>query len=169
MTIYIGLDMATTTGIAVYYPEDNSVICYQHKGTPVELAVYISNVVHLVRDPNNILARSNTPIIFSAEKLHLVQNMNTVRSLCERYGYIKYSLIAAGYQVFENGPQPPRRFINKSLYSKQHIFDLMRENFTGPFLTSNHTDAIAQAMFVAHSQGDLPKPIIPTIHIGGFE
>lgn len=161
--VYIGLDMATTTGIAVYHPEVEIAWCYLHKGTPIELADKVGRLITYVRKVN-IWPTDN--ITFAVERLHLVRNMNTVRSLLERYGYIKYNLLAAGYEVLEYGPLPPRKFLGKEFTTKEEVFTFMRQEFKGPLLTSNHTDALAQALYAAHKQGFLPEPVMPKIEVG---
>lgn len=90
----VGLDIATSSGIALY---DGEKICVTtFKGTPVELVDYIESII-----PQN-----STVII--ERHVHFL-NANTTRSLLERLGYVKYSLIKNGHAVSDLFPGKGRK------------------------------------------------------------
>lgn len=142
---YIGLDVATMAGIAKWIPEINVAVVDEMKGTPNHQLQYIINSV---LPPKEMAVET----IFVLEKPFHFQNANTTRSLLERYGFIKYSLLGFGYQVREPNLNSARAWLG--VRDKQGVFDHYVPHLnSGRMLTSNHTDALLVAMYEAQQDG----------------
>ena len=83
-TIYIGLDIATVTGIAVYKTTFNKAEVIQYRGSPLSLMSFIRDKV--------LDLGYYKPIFVLEEPLHF-RNAIVTRSLLTRYGFIKYSFM----------------------------------------------------------------------------
>lgn len=141
---YIGLDIATISGIAIYSPLKHAAVVGQSKGEPIyQLDDIIAKSV-----PKNLVGYS---IQFVLEEPHHFQNATTTRSLISRYGYIKYSLMGLKYPVYEVNLNSARHWLGTKTKKETHL--LFTQYFRGDFLTSDHTDALAVAMYKAHKDG----------------
>jgi len=154
---YIGLDIAMNLGLAILYTNSKVIKVKEITGTPNKQLDYITN---------EVLSTVSVKLrpIFVSEGLHNFRNANTVRSLCERMGYIKYSLIGAGFKFIEVAPRVARAYLKTS--SKTETFDFFVPRYTGTNLTNNHTDAIAVVLYQMH-QGR-PTPNLSTYTIEDF-
>lgn len=86
MTLMIGLDIAEKMGV-VYYRQNSSVYyCTTYKGTPIQQMQMLEDVAG--EDIKNA-------IVFY-EELNTFVNANTTRSLLQRAGYLKNSLLKLG-------------------------------------------------------------------------
>lgn len=155
MTMYIGLDTATVTGVAFYQPAFNIASVYETKGTPIEQWRFVNK---------KAFALKHLTINFVIEKQHNTLNMNTTRSLFERYGYIKWRFQEEGITLLEVSPKPARKVLNCK--DKETLFRVCLPFLVGSHLTSNHTDALAVALYVAHQDGLWsPEKGMPTIYV----
>lgn len=135
---YVGLDVATWCGIAIFIPSANKATVQDFKGTPLEQAEHIKNYIS-----------TDCTVVFELEMYF--RNAKTIRSLIERQGYIKHALLWQSCRVTEVPPKSARRFLNtKSKAETHHKFI---DNFWGEPLTNNHTDALAVAMYQAYQDG----------------
>lgn len=142
--VYVGLDTAKWTGIAAWNPLVHAAEVVQVKGEPVEQLLFISQ--HILN-----YAAEHVEFIFVMEKQHNFRNATTARSLLERYGYLKYSLLSIGYEVREAGPHPVRK--NICCKSKEETFRRFIPFYEGDVLTDNHTDALALALWASAQDG----------------
>jgi Holliday junction resolvasome RuvABC endonuclease subunit len=137
--IYIGLDTATTMGVAVFAPNTHKVYVAESKGSPLQQMRFISEKVL----PG--LSLGHTYI--ALEQLHNMRNAVTVRSFMERYGYIKWTLAERDWKVFDIPPQVARASLGCT--TKMDVFDYFLPAYKGSKLTHNHTDALALALYIA--------------------
>lgn len=144
--IYIGLDTATTTGISLYIPKDNLSVVTLKKGNPIEQLDYILDRIN-----------GDFPKVgytFVLERQHYFRNAKSIRSLVERYGYLKHSLLREGYRVEEVSPDAARKTLG--VKGKQGAFDYLFDFYEGCNLTDDHTDALAVALHQAKEDGCTP-------------
>lgn len=151
MNIYVGLDMATVTGIAIYIPKEPIAIVHQYKGNPIEQLNTIKKLLNIYMTTNNYKTISNYPYTFVIEELKTFRNAHTTRLLLEMTGYIRYSLVSLGYRVLEVAPSIVRSYLDTK--TKQGTLDFFLPRYTGSNLTNNHTDALALAIYQAHADG----------------
>lgn len=147
---YMGLDTATTTGIAIYNTDNNIALVTLKKGSPIEQFIYIDVIVKTMFK----FGRGHidfTQIKFVFEELHNFRNAKTTRSLCERYGFLKYSLLKNSCQVSEIPPKMARSLLG--LAGKKETFDFFSARYVGSMFSSDHADALAVALCQAHVDG----------------
>lgn len=140
--VYVGLDTATITGVAIWMPKTHRALVSQVKGTPIEQLIYIKEQLEAIRGE----------VVVVMEQMHYFRNAKTIRSLVERYGYLKYTLLEAGYRVEEVAPRVARSHFGAA--GKEEMFRLFMPYFDGTALTSNHTDALAVALKQACDDGE---------------
>ncbi len=135
---YVGLDVASWCGVAIFMPSSNKATVTEVKGTPPEQAEFIKNYLS-----------TECTVVFELEMYF--RNAKTIRSLIERQGYIKHALLYQSCRVTEVPPKSARKFLGtKSKIETHHKFI---DNFSGEPLTNNHTDALAVAMYQAYQDG----------------
>jgi hypothetical protein len=143
--VYIGLDTATISGIALWYPQTNRARVVQVKGDPIEtFGFLIRTIMPMVKGKEQRLCMELT---------HHFQNAKTTRSICERYGFIKYSM-RCNYpllQIHEVGASEARK--NLGTKGKESTFMKLHSHYVGPYFTDNHADALAVAMFQSVRDG----------------
>lgn len=140
---YVGLDTATTTGIAVLLP-DNKAAVTSVKGTPIQQLGVLGPILAA-------FSKRYPFVGLSMEKQHNFINANTARSLSERYGFLRWTLTGLGFTVNEVSPRPARKLLG--VVTKQECFDKFVPYFKGEALTSDHTDALAVCIFSAYQDG----------------
>jgi hypothetical protein len=143
--LYCGLDIATTMGVALWEPESHVALVTEVKGSPVEQYVYIYNNIILTNRKESYIERwvqveDINKIVFTLEQLAYFRNAKTTRSLLERLGYIKYSLLSVGQEVNEVTATVARRSFG---VIKKHPIMKIFQDRTDMKLTDNHTDALA--------------------------
>lgn len=138
--IYCGLDVATKLGIAVWNPLENVAHVTMVKGEPVDQIVRVLEVARV--DWEDVRAPE---LVFVMEILPSFQNAHTTRSLLERYGYIKHTLKCTGFPVMEVNISSVRH--NLGVSSKMQVFNYFLPHYKGKYLTTDHTDALAAAVF----------------------
>src|SRR5687767_8973013 len=141
---YIGLDTATVMEVAVWCPDTHIATVVQNKGTPVEQLFFINQYVfgYLEDGADNE---------FVMEKQHYFRNADTIRSLMERYGSLKWTLQSIGFTVNEISPDIARKFLGTK--EKEDTFALFTKYFTGSMMTNNHSDALAVAIYQSTLDG----------------
>jgi hypothetical protein len=143
--VYIGLDTATITGISLWYPKAHLANVVQVKGSPIETFGFI---VHRIMPfaGNNLKA-------LCMELNHNFRNAATVRSLSERYGFIKYSLMCnyLNIRICEIGVAEARA--NLGTKDKQETHQRLSQRYAGPYFTDNHADALAVAIYQSVQDG----------------
>lgn len=147
MNIFIGLDVAERMGVATWNPQLNKAYVHVAKGSPIHQLDYIFKEVLVEPEP----LVEEPKFIFVIERLHNFQNKNTVRSLLERTGFIKYSLISAGFRVEEVSPLMARAYLGVS--TKENLRVKLEQYFTGIRMTDDHSDALAVALYQASLEG----------------
>lgn len=115
----VGLDLATTSGIALY--DDDEVKVTTYKGTPIELLTKIESYLK----PGSLCV---------IEEHKHFRNAKTTRSLLERNGFIFWSLVAKGYEVQKLFPGKGRLQLIKAYHDRYK-------------LTKDEVDAIALINF----------------------
>ena len=139
--IYVGLDIAETMGVAIYYPDKSLAEVVEVKGLPYEqLEVLRKQYVPF----------HQTVVRFSIESLTHQRNAKTVRNLQQRIGYLKFSLIREGYKVNEVNINSVRHFLEAK--NKKEVHALL-STLSKDELTDNHTDALAVALYQAKREG----------------
>lgn len=142
---YIGLDIATVTGMALYRTESETIEVALNKGDPISQYARLNNFLE------SLDFRDRHPVFLLEKPLHF-RNANTLRQLVERYGYIKHSLIHAGvYRVEELNLNSVRKHLQ--CRSKEEVFRFFVPLYLGDYLTSDHTDAAALCLYQAAVEG----------------
>lgn len=95
----IGLDLATTSGIAIFYDKSNVLVGKISGEPPTQLGI--------VRTFLSGQARSTTHIVI--EQHVYFRNAKTARSLMYRIGYTMWSLLADGYSAKAIWPYKARK------------------------------------------------------------
>jgi len=139
---YIGIDTAETMGLAVWEPITHIAKVFQAKGTPVGNLIVIKSVLE------NLYS---SDISISMEELYNFKYPKVVRSLFQRYGYIKYSLVELGYKIEEVHPRSARKALDAK--TKEGARIKLEYRFTGLKLTDNHSDALAVAICTSIKDG----------------
>lgn len=144
---YVGLDIATITGIALWHPFTHKAEVVQVKGDPMETFGFIVKVIMP-------LVVELQPTI-CMEQPHHFQNANTTRSLLERYGFIKYSLMCnyKGLRIEEPNLNSVRASLGAK--KKEDVLQIMSTFYSGSYLTDNHTDALAACIYQS-KQDEIP-------------
>lgn len=150
MIIYCGLDIAKTTGLAVWYPEKHFALVTHVKGTPI---VQLKCILAAI--PKELFGEVLEPV-FVLEKIFHFRNANTTRSLLERYGYMKHSLLDRAARVEEAHPLAARRLLKAR--SKGQVLRMLQA-YSGECMTQDGADALAVAIFQAHKDGWIFDPI----------
>lgn len=137
--VYVGLDIATITGIALWHPMTHTAEVVQVKGDPMETFGFIVKVIM------PLVGKYQPTIVL--ENQFVGVNSVTTRKLIERYGFIKYSLMCnyQGIRIEEVYPASVRSFFKAK--GKKEVMDILATRFTGPYLTDNHTDALACCIY----------------------
>lgn len=156
--VYIGLDIATVTGIAIYLPENNKSKVVQYKGTPTQLLGFLQR--HIV------WGYGNYKRVFVLEEPHHFRNATTTKSLLERYGFIKYSLINHVILPVEVNLNSVRSYFRAKTKDEVHSYFLPMYQGKKKF-TDNHSDALAVAIYQAVQDGHEYYP--PTFKIMEME
>lgn len=139
MRVFVGLDVAEKMGVATWNPHSNKAYVDVVKGSPVDQLRYMTKVV--------LATDEGAELVFVIERLHNFQNKTTVRSLLERSGFLKYSLIACGFRVEEVSPLMARAHLGVS--TKEDVRVKLEQYFTGIRMTDDHSDALAVALYQA--------------------
>lgn len=135
--IYVGLDIATVTGYAIWNPETQVAKVWQMKGDPIAQIKSLSHVLQKEKLGSAIIC---------IEELHHIQNHKTVVSLAERRGFIYYTLVGVGYTV-QNVHSESARSLLKTR-NKEETFRKFIPFYKGSAaLTSDMTDALAVALY----------------------
>lgn len=150
--VYLGLDVAQTTGIA-YYSGDSAKVT-DVKGYPYNQFKLIARLIR------KRLEYDEEVVVVMEQPVHF-QNAKTTRDLLQRYGYLKWSLLHTGCKVLEVNLNSVRSFLK--CRTKQSVFELMLDFYVGSRLTDDMTDALACCLYQAHIDGKLELPIIPQI------
>jgi hypothetical protein len=133
-TAFVGLDVAETMGIALYFPYSDEAHVFEYTGDPIEQLRYLTSILELITEP-----------LICMELMHHFRNAITTRSLMGRYGYLKWSLKEIGYSISEISHQVSRSYLNAT--TKKMTHDLLKQGNSK--ITENHTDALAPAMYGA--------------------
>lgn len=145
---YIGLDTATVMGFAFLRTDNNWAFCHVINGNPIEqlkeLRSYLSTPAGLKETSSIVL-----------EKQHNFRNAISSRSLLERYGYLKYSLINEGWDVQEQSPKVVRKKLGfRTIDAKKDLFMMMTHYVKRmPAFTTDQSDALAVALGQAIDDG----------------
>lgn len=167
--IYIGIDVANMCGIAYYNPDTHKAVVYEKKGTPVAQLGAINQVIKRHKG-------DSVNIYFVLEKQFSFQNAVTTRSILERYGFLKWSLLACDFDVWEISPSSARNFLGvkynpyTAKETKRKTHELLRSyviDFPDAF-SNNHSDALAVAMKQANANGHLNTLVFPQIEVGSL-
>jgi|SRR5688500_5376130 len=143
--LYVGLDTAETMGVALYYPKNRLALVTEVKGTPIEQYIYITNNILLP------IGNDKEQVLFIIEKLTNFLNAKTTRSLLERIGYLKYTLLSNGQLVEELAPTIARKTLG--IRSNKRTVQLLFQKYTEMKLSDNHTDALALVVHRAVQDG----------------
>lgn len=133
MLNYVGLDIATRTGIAWYETGSGVIKTHVVKGTPIDQWDFICE----------LLSNLDAKVEVVLEKPVYFRNAVTARSLIERYGYLKWQLMADYVPIIEVVPTQVRRFIGAK--TKQGVLEMLRGDDTR--ITHDHADAAALVLF----------------------
>jgi hypothetical protein len=138
--LYVGLDVATKLGIALWKPLENVAHVEMVKGEPVDQVVRVLEVAGFGSGGKNPVSE----LVFVMETLPSFQNARTTRSLLERYGYLKHTLKCTGFPVMECNISSIRHSLGVN--KKMQVFDYFLPYYRGTHLTTDHTDALATAI-----------------------
>jgi hypothetical protein len=136
--IYIGLDVATVTGISIYQPVWGQAKVTQFRGEPLQLFGFIKEYV---LDPYLYYTK-----VFVMELPNHFRNAATTRNLLERYGFIKYTLIDYGQNPVEVNLNSVRSYFRTK--NKEEVKRYFKPHYKGKkAFTDNHSDALAVAIY----------------------
>lgn len=154
---FVGLDLATTAGVAFLSEDLSSCRVYEIKGNPFEQFYQIQQMI------------SDDPAVWGIEELHIFRNAKTVRSLAERSGFIKWMLKGVlKEKVMMVQVSRARKFIGAK--SKEDARDMMQLLVKGnDQITDNHSDAVLVAMMVAKEVLKLEEVPGPVIQVGDMQ
>jgi hypothetical protein len=147
--IFIGMDCAIVGGVACYDPNEHIALVTELKGTPLNHLQQINALLILLK------GWSLRDKVFVFETLVHFRNAVTVRSLLERTGFLKWSLTGVGFETYDVDPNTARKFLGTG--TKEATLKFFAPNFKGSFLTNNHTDALAIALYKANMDGYTPN------------
>ena len=141
---FIGLDLATTAGIAVWIPEEGTARAYTTTGNPIRQLEFLHRRVF----DNSLIE----PIIIGIEQLDCFRNAKTVRSLLERIGYFRYSLTATRlFDVVEVRLSPTRKYYG--FKDKMEVLKFFQKYTKTPRrLTNDMSDALLIAVWLGHQE-----------------
>jgi hypothetical protein len=141
--VYVGLDTAKVMGAAIWFPRQQKAWVEECKGSPLAQWKFIQDLLYPVPEED---------VVFVFEKQHNFYNAKTTRSLLERYGFLKFSILGSTRcQVREVSPKVARAYLETS--TKKETFRRFIPYFAGDYLTDNHTDALAVAIYESHTDG----------------
>lgn len=145
--MFIGLDIAQTMGVAVVTSDSPTILLAEVKGEPPEQEAVLAYLVSRYK--------SSYRQHFILEMPSHFRNAKTTRSLIERYGYLKYTLVTYDMDVNEFSPPVIRSALGLP-NRKRDVLQYFREMFPAyaQFLTDNHTDALATAIAGAMYMGE---------------
>lgn len=146
--IYVGMDCAIVGGVAFYDPNLQAAVVTEIKGDPLEQLKRVNDLNTMLR------AWKVREKVFVFEMLVHFRNAVTVRSLLERVGFLRWNLIGVGFRTTEVDPNKARRYLGTG--NKENTLNFFAPMFKGSFLTNNHTDALAVALFQSHEDGYTP-------------
>lgn len=151
ITTYIGVDPATRTGFAYYFPFSNEATVFECPGNPLEQWAFLKAMIEMC--PSSLVCM---------EVLHHFRNAITTRDILQRSGYLKWSSTSFGYTPREVSTPVIRSFLKCK--SKEEVKELFAPHYSGiGRFTDNHSDALAVAMFSAYLDGHLQELEIPKI------
>lgn len=143
--VYLGLDTAIISGIAVWYPLTFKAYVVQVKGTPPETFGYLCQKVM------PLIVKEQPTVVM--EKLTHFRNADTTRSLLERYGFIKYSLMCNYQGLRIEEPTTSLARGNLKVKDKEDVFKLLSQYYQGAYFTDNHADALSVAIYQSVNDG----------------
>lgn len=138
--IYVGLDVAETMGVALWHPKEERAEVFEVKGLPYEQMEVLRKLEYDKRTH-----------VFAIERLTHMRNANVVRSLHQRAGYLKFSLLKEGCMVNEVNINSVRHLLETK--NKRETHDVFLDFYQGDFFTNNHSDALAAAIYQANKDG----------------
>lgn len=150
MKTYVGMDNASIGGVAFYNPTLHLALVAEVRGNPIYQLSQINVLMGM-----SIKTLKANDILFVFEMLVHFRNANTVRSLAERSGFLKYSLQGSGFKTVDVDPNVVRKSLGTK--DKDGTFEFFAKFYKGKFLTNNHTDAVAVAVYQAKMDGYDPN------------
>jgi len=127
----VALDVATSMGVCYFRIQDNKFYCTTYKGTPIEQ----------LRTLFDVLGDDVNECLVIIEQLNDFMNANTTRSLLERIGYIKNSLLRVGAEIKMVNAMSVRKYLG--VKGKEGV----RELFSEYNLDSDQSDALAVMLY----------------------
>ena len=162
--IYIGLDLAKTTGIAVLFPEQKKIYSYEIMPSVVTNN-YNDGIISLYEQINQLLTNfPQQPIIVIEKFVYFAKSRQTQLQLAKLYGFVSISLYAKGYSIIELMPLQARKqagFV-KEKNNKKFVQVFFSELFKKK-LTNNETDAITLCIASAIQDNNLTIESIPEL------
>lgn len=147
------IDPGATMGFCNYIGEGTYIIG-SVKGNPIEQLDFVESMLsHFFKDRDEI--------VIAFELMQHMRNAKTIRSLSERVGFLKYSLIDMGYETVEVSTPAARKHsgvknkVEANTYC-QTMVDLFGRGFDKP-VSQDMSDALILAIF--HFEAD-PKEIL---------
>lgn len=127
----VALDVATSMGVCYFKIQDNKFYCTTYKGTPVEQ----------LRMLLDVLGDDVHKCLVIIEQLNDFMNANTTRSLLERIGYIKNSLLRVDAEIKMVNAMSVRKYLG--VKGKEGV----KELFSKYGLDSDQSDALAVMLY----------------------
>lgn len=126
----VALDVATSLGVVYKHP-NGKFYCTTYKGTPVQQLEMLLDV----------LGDDVTTCLVIIEQLNDFMNANTTRSLLERIGYLKNSLLKVGADIKMVNAMSVRKYLG--VKGKEGV----KELFSKYGLDSDQSDALAVMLY----------------------
>jgi len=135
---FVGLDIATNMGIAIYKYGDSHVFV-----TEINEKDNCKQLTKLYQLFNKIGINKDNSEVYYEKFVYLNGFASAIRSLLLRYGYIFYSLQFVGYVNIEINISSARKFIKseKGKKKKELVLEYYQQ-FSKIKLTNNETDAL---------------------------
>lgn len=127
----VALDVATSMGVCYFRIQDSKFYCTTYKGTPIEQ----------LRTLFDVLGDDVNECLVIIEQLNDFMNANTTRSLLERIGYIKNSLLRVGAEIKMVNAMSVRKYLG--VKGKEGV----KELFSKYGLDSDQSDALAVMLY----------------------
>lgn len=149
--LYVGMDLATTAGVAVYIPITNQAIVFSAKAEPIDQFKRMLTSIQSISDHLRNGVDMRLDFLYCLERVHHFRNAKTSRSLIERYGFVKYALLMGEAKVVEVNLNSCRSWLK--VKTKEENFMYYMPYYRGSMFTSDHADALTCALYQASNDG----------------
>lgn len=160
--IYVGLDLAATTGVAVLNLENKTVYSFEIEKTSNN---YYEKIIFIQEEIFRFLDLLKcAPVVTVEEFVYFAKSRKTQNQLMKLYGYVFLSLYTKDVDLREMKPLSARKIsgfsgkLNKKSVVQQNLNFQFRRN-----LSNNETDAIVLCIASAINDGAFMDKDVPLL------